>query len=143
MAEAKQVGEPQARLRPVFGKPGLGRGKTGDLGVRGGEHDDVARRLAEIDGGRSVVDLPRPGREQVHGFSRPRSRLRPRPAHHRTGLLIISVGIGAISASTSDARPTRAKAPPATSEEVEPRSSSSSTGFDPISDGTVHSVTSR
>src|SRR6202789_3115641 len=58
-----------------------------------------------------------------------------RPAHQKNGVANSSVGSGARTASTSDASPTRANAPPDAIADVDPRSASSSTGWVPNKDG--------
>ena len=63
--------EPQARRRRVVAPaPRLRRGEQRDLGVGAGQHDDVARRLGEIDRGRSVGDGAGLGR-RADAFSQP------------------------------------------------------------------------
>ena len=58
------------------------------------------------------------------------------PAHQYSGSNSSMIGNGASSARTSDASPMRANAPADTIAVVDPRSSSSSTGFVPTSEGT-------
>ena len=68
MAEMQQAGEPQARrVRILRQPPNLGLRQAGDFGVGGGQEDDVARRLAEIDGLRPVLDSPRLCGKKMHG----------------------------------------------------------------------------
>ena len=59
-----------------------------------------------------------------------------RPAHQYAQSKAISAGMLAISATTRSAWPVRASAPIVTIEVVEPRMSSSSSGWLPTSDGT-------
>ena len=62
--EPGEAGEAEAgRARA---EAGLGGGEDGDLGVVGGQHDDVGRRLAGVDRGAAVADLAALGLEQVH-----------------------------------------------------------------------------
>ena len=44
----------------------VGGGQRRDLGVRGREHHDIAGRLPEIDGLRTVIDGARCGGKEVH-----------------------------------------------------------------------------
>ncbi len=68
------------RRRRVLGAPPrLRRREQRDLGVGARQHDDVARRLGEIDRGRSVGDDARV-RWRADAFSRPRRRSRPASA---------------------------------------------------------------
>ena len=53
-----------------------------------------------------------------------------RPAHQKNGVAKSSVGSGARTASTIDASPTRANAPPDAIADVDPRSASRSTGIE-------------
>ena len=57
------------------------------------------------------------------------------PAHQKTGVANSSVGIGARTASRTEASPTRANAPPDANADVDPRNASSSTGSVPSSEG--------
>jgi len=57
VAEVHDVGEAQGgRLRIGLKPPRLGVGQGRQFRVGGGQHDDVARRLAQVEGFRSVVD---------------------------------------------------------------------------------------
>ncbi len=74
--------EPQRRRLGILGTPPrLRRREQRDLGIGARQHDDVARRLCQIDRGRSVGDDAGFGGEQMHsagpGQSRP-ARLRRR-----------------------------------------------------------------
>ena len=70
-------------------------------------------------------------------------RLRPYrfPAQKKNGSVIIEIGIGASSASSSGTLPTLAKPPAATIDAMLPRSALSSTGLRPSSSGVSGSPT--
>ena len=71
MAEPQVVGEPEAGCVRLVGQPGAVRCREcRDLGVGRREHQDIARRLAEIDGFGAVVDGARGGGEEMHQASR-------------------------------------------------------------------------
>ena len=64
MAELHQVRE--AERRRARAEPAVRLGEAGELGIGGGQQDDVARRLAEVHGLRAVLDGAGLGCEQVH-----------------------------------------------------------------------------
>ena len=64
MFELQEIPEAEAR-HPVAG-PFPGRRQRRKLGIGGRQHDDVAGRLAEIDGFRPVGDDSRRCREKMH-----------------------------------------------------------------------------
>ena len=70
--QAHQVGEPQAReIRAICGDGPLAcRGEHRDLAVGRREHDDLGRRLTEIDGLVAVRDYAALCRQQVHASGR-------------------------------------------------------------------------
>ena len=55
-----------ARLSGFSQTARLGGGKAGDFGIGGGDDDDVAGRLAEVDGLGPVVDSARLCCQEVH-----------------------------------------------------------------------------
>ena len=64
MFELQEIPKPHAQS--VGTGALLCRGKCRKFGIGGGQHDVFARRLAEIDGLRSVIDDSRRCREQMH-----------------------------------------------------------------------------
>ena len=64
MGELHEVGEPQRG--EAVAEAGARAGEAGQLGVRGGEEDDVAGGLSEIDGLGLVDRRAGPGLEEVH-----------------------------------------------------------------------------
>ncbi len=64
MAELEQVGEAQAR--GIGAEPGLGSREAGKVGVRGGEEDDLARGLAEVDSTLDVAAVGLKGAQEMH-----------------------------------------------------------------------------
>jgi hypothetical protein len=70
MAQVAQMREPHARQHGAFRFPR--RGKAGEVAVGEREHDDLARRLAEIDRFDDFVEVGRSRRQQMH---RPPRRL--------------------------------------------------------------------
>ena len=67
----------EAERGEVVADPGARPRKARELGVRGGEEDDVARGLAEVDRLGLVDRRPRLGAQQVHRCVRPPARLVP------------------------------------------------------------------
>ena len=64
VGELQEVGETEARK--VVAEARARGGEARELGIGGRQHDDVARRLAEVDGFRSVGDDARLGRQKMH-----------------------------------------------------------------------------
>ena len=64
MAQIAQMCEPHAGQGVAFQRPG--RGQAGKIAVRKGEHQDVSRWLAQIDGLDDLVEASGAGCEQMH-----------------------------------------------------------------------------